>query len=327
MRILVTGSEGSLMQAVIPHLLEQGHEVIGVDNFFRYGVIERDRAYELRTGDLTDPAFATSCVAGRDAVIQAAARIFGVGGFHQYPADILSHDVTLHQNVLWAAQRAGIPKVAYISSSIVFERVESHPSSEEQVFEAPIPATDYGLSKLTGERLSMAFARQYGLKYVVWRPFNIITPYERAEREQGFSHVFADFIRMIVDERRNPITVLGDGEQVRCFTWIDDIAAAIAKWSFDPATDDEAFNLGNPEPTTMRELAQIIYEEAQAAGLLSVTDVPLAFTPTPIYSDDVKIRIPDIAKASARLGFAPTKRVRDSVRECLRVHNSRAADG
>ncbi len=322
MRILVTGSEGSLMQAVIPHLLAQGHEVVGVDNFFRYGMIERDRNYDLRTGDLADPAFADSCVQGTDAVIQAAARIFGVGGFHQFPADILSHDVTLHQNVLWAAQRAGLPKVAYISSSMVFERVETHPSSEDQVFEAPIPATDYGLSKLTGERLSMAFSQQYGLKYVVWRPFNIITPYERAEREQGVSHVFADFIRLIVDEKRNPIPVLGDGEQVRCFTWIDDVASTIARWSFDPVTDDEAFNLGNPEPTTMRELGQIIYEEAQAAGLLPASDAPLGFAPTPIYDDDVKIRIPDITKAANRLGFAPTKQVRDSVRECLEVHRS-----
>lgn len=314
------------MQAVIPHLLSQGHEVVGVDSFFRYGTIERDRDYQLRIGDLTDPAFADSCVEGSDAVIQAAARIFGVGGFHQYPADILSHDITLHQNILWSAQRAGIRKVAYISSSMVFERVASHPSSEEQVFEAPIPATDYGLSKLTGERLSMAFSRQYGLDYVVWRPFNIITPYERAESEQGISHVFADFIRMIVDERRNPITVLGDGNQVRCFTWIDDVASTIARWSFDPATDNEAFNIGNPEPVSMRELAKIIYEEAQAAGLLATTAEPLEFATTPIYADDVKIRIPDISKASDRLGFAPSKKVRDSVRECLAVHRDRIAE-
>ncbi len=320
MRLLVTGSEGSLMQAVIPHLQQQGHEVVGADNFFRYGVIDRTRDYELKVGDLTDPDFATECVQGTDGVIQAAARIFGVGGFHQYPADILSHDITLHQNVLWAAQRAGIEKVAYISSSMVFERVESHPSSEEQVFEAQIPATDYGLSKLTGERLSMAFAKQYGVKYVVWRPFNIITPFEKAETEQGISHVFADFIRMIVDEKRNPIPVLGDGEQVRCFTWIDDVAAAIARWSFDESTDNEAFNLGNPEPISMRALGQIIYEEAQEAGLLPKTDAPLGFTPSEIYGDDVKIRVPDITKASAKLGFAPTKLVRESVRECLAVH-------
>jgi nucleoside-diphosphate-sugar epimerase len=165
----------------------------------------------------------------------------------------------------------------------------------------------------------MAFQQQYGLPYVVWRPFNIITPHERSEGEQGTSHVFADFIRLIVTERRNPLPVLGDGQQVRCFTWIDDVASAIAKWSFEPITDGEAFNLGNPEPISMAELARIIYEEAQELQLIPATDEPLRLDPQPVYSDDVRVRIPDISKAQRVLGFAPTMGVRDSVRQCLKL--------
>ena len=105
MKILVTGSEGSLMQYVIPLLLKQGYEVVGVDNFARYGEIERERAYEFVRGDLTDPAFVDSIMAGIDGVIQAAALIYGVGGFHKYPADILSKDIVLHQNILWAMKK------------------------------------------------------------------------------------------------------------------------------------------------------------------------------------------------------------------------------
>jgi len=306
------------MQAVIPHLLASGHEVLGADNFSRYGTIERDRDYQLVVGDLIDRRFTRDLVRRVDAVVQGAARIYGVGGFHKYSADILSHDVTLHQNILWSAQETGIEKVAYVSSSMVFERVSNTPSTEEDVFEAQIPSTYYGLSKLTGERLSLAFARQYGLKYVIWRPFNIITPHEKStEGEQGISHVFDDFIRLIVHERRNPFPVLGDGPQVRCFTWIDDIAATVARFSFDAVTDNEIFNLGNPEPITMAQLAQIIYTEAQLLGLLPVTDVPLELTPQPIYGDDVKLRVPDVTKAEYKLGFAPTKTVRESVRACL----------
>lgn len=317
MKILVTGSEGSLMQAVIPHLLAAGHTVRGVDNFFRYGKIERARAYELVTGDLTDPAFAREVCKGCEGLIQAAARIFGVGGFHKYPADILAHDLTLHQNVLWGALDAGVRKAAYISSSMVYEKCDRHPSSEEDVFTARIPSTDYGLSKLTGERMSMAFGAQYKLPFVVWRPFNVITPHERAEPEQGISHVFADFIRLIVKERQNPVPILGDGEQVRCFTWIDDVASTIARFTFDSRTDGEAYNLGNPEPVTMKALAVAIYEEAQAQGLLPKSDAPLTFTHQPIYHDDVRIRIPDVRKAAAALGFAPSRTMRDSVRACL----------
>jgi nucleoside-diphosphate-sugar epimerase len=320
MKILVTGSEGSLMQAVIPHLLAQGHTVVGVDNFFRYGKSERKRDYELVEGDLADASFAKKVVKGQDGIIQAAARIFGVGGFHKYPADILAHDITLHRHILLAAQEEGIKKVCYISSSMVYERCERHPSAEEDVFQARIPSTDYGLSKLVGERLSMAFQQQYGMKYVVWRPFNIITPHERAESEQGISHVFADFIQRIVYEKKNPLPIIGDGQQVRCFTWIDDVAKTIAKYTFDPKTDNEAFNLGNPEPIKMVDLANIIYEESQAVGLLPKTDKPLGFQSIASYSDDVIIRIPDVSKAQKQLGWDPSVKVREAVKRCLKSH-------
>ena len=122
MRVLVTGSEGSLMQQVIPLLLQQGFDVLGVDSFTRYGVVERQRDYEFVQGDLVDPAFVRDSMEGVDGVIQGAALIYGVGGFHRYPADILSKDVVLHQNVLWEMQRRRIEKIAYVSSSMVYER-------------------------------------------------------------------------------------------------------------------------------------------------------------------------------------------------------------
>ena len=142
MKILVTGSEGSLMQFVIPHLIKNGHEVLGVDNFARYGVIERDREYEFIRGDLTDKEFVDQIMEGVDGVMQAAALIYGVGGFHKYPADIISKDVALWQNILWAMVKHNVKKIAYISSSMVYEKCDIHPSKEEYVMESLIPSTD-----------------------------------------------------------------------------------------------------------------------------------------------------------------------------------------
>lgn len=320
MKILVTGSEGSLMQAVIPYLISQGHEVRGVDNFVRYGPITRSRGYEFVEGDLVDREFCGRILQGVDGVIQAAARIYGVGGFHKYPADILAHDITLHQNILWAAKQNDISRVAYISSSMVLERCVRHPSTEEDAFEALIPSTDYGLSKLVGERLSMAFARQYGIEYTIWRPFNIITPYKAAESEQGISHVFADFIANIVDRRLNPLPIIGDGEQVRCFTWIEDVARGIALNSFAPAARNAIFHLGNPEPVSMRELAEIIYREAVQQGLMRAYAQGLTFKTTAAFEDDVRVRIPDVEKARVQLNWAPTVQLEEAVRRCLEVH-------
>ena len=110
MKVLIAGSEGSLMQSVIPHLLAAGHEIIGVDNFFRYGNIARNRDYEFLEGDLCDKQLVSKVAKGVDSIIQGAARIFGVGGFHKYPADILARDMELHQNLLWEAVRIGVTR-------------------------------------------------------------------------------------------------------------------------------------------------------------------------------------------------------------------------
>ena len=327
MKLLVTGSEGSLMQWTIPLLQAQGHQLTGVDNFARYGEQARAREqaqeqvrardYEFVRGDLTDPALCQRVMAGMDGVVQAAGLIYGVGGFHKYPADILARDVTLMQNILWAMQRHGVEHIAYLSSSMVYERSRRHPSKEEDVADMQIPATDYGLSKLVGERLVQAFARQYGLRYQIWRPFNIITPHEQGEHEQGLSHVFADYIKAIVLERRAVLPIIGDGEQVRCFTWIDDVAQAIARHSFTPAAHNEIFNLGNPEPVTMKQLARLIQQTAQELKLLPAAAPPLKFQTTRSYADDVQMRIPDINKARQLLGWQPTLRLAQSVRKCL----------
>ena len=306
-KILVTGSEGSLMQYVIPVLLKQGYHVIGVDNFARYGEIERKRNYDFIRGDLTDPKFVDSIMEGIDGVIQAAALIYGIGGFNKYPADILAKDIDLHKNILWAMKKHNIKKIEYISSSMVYERCNNHPSKEEDAFDSLIPSTDYGLSKLVGEKLCKAFARQYGINYVIWRPFNIITPYEVAEKEQGLSHVFADFIKNLLVEKKNPLPIFGDGEQIRCFTWIEDIADAIGKYSFIDKTNNETYNLGNPEPISMKDLARLIYQGKDELKFKTVKE----------YSDDVIIRIPDITKAINELDFKPTKKIKDSIKICI----------
>lgn len=317
MKILVTGSEGSLMQAVIPLLLSKGYEVKGIDSFVRYGKIERHRNYEFIVGDLTDKAFVEEITKDVDAVIQAAALIYGVGGFHKFPADILSKDVVLHQNILQSMLKNNVEKMVYISSSMVYERCLTHPSKEEDVDNSLIPLTDYGLSKLVGERLTKAFAKQYGTKYVIWRPFNIITPYEKGEGELGLSHVFADYIKNIVLEKKTVLPIIGDGEQVRCFTWIGDVARGIAEHSFSENAENNTFNLGNLEPIKMKDLANIIYETAQRFGMLEESANGLQFETTMSFKDDVRIRIPDVSKAKAVLGWEPTLKVAESVEQCL----------
>jgi nucleoside-diphosphate-sugar epimerase len=324
MRILVTGSEGSLMQAVIPLLLKKGHVVYGVDNLARYGerLGHAGTDYTFIKCDLTDKLNVDKLVeqVKPDYIIQAAATIYGVGGFNKYCGEMYK-DITLHDNVLRAAVAHGVKKVVYISSSMVYENCPQeigYPVPEDIVDKNPAPFTDYGLSKFVGERVSKAYLKQHGLKYTIWRPFNIITPYEKSESEEvGISHVFADYIKNIVIEKKKPLPILGSGFQIRCFTWIDEVAAAIADYSFLEKTDNQTYNLGNPEPISMRVLAEKIKDIASKEFML-LDDYFLLYETIGDYVNDVRIRIPSCEKAKNELGWEAKMKVDDSIRMCLK---------
>jgi|688.fasta_scaffold00075_4 UDP-glucose 4-epimerase len=324
MKILVTGSEGSLMQAVIPLLLKKKYVVYGVDNLARYGerLGHAGTDYTFIKCDLTDGISVNRLVeqVKPDYIIQAAATIYGVGGFNKYCGEMYK-DITLHDNVLRAAVAHNVKKVVYISSSMVYEncpQVIGEPVAEDIVEQYPAPSTDYGLSKFVGERVSRAYFKQHGLKYTIWRPFNIITPYEKSEDEEvGISHVFADYIKNIVIEKKKPLPIIGDGLQVRCFTWIDEVAQAIADYSFLEKTDNETYNLGNPEPISMRVLAEKIIDVAANEYQLFTPYYPLYET-VGEYENDVKVRIPNVDKAKEQLGWEAKMKVDDSVRMCLK---------
>ena len=316
MKILVTGSEGSLMQSVIPKLLNQGHEVVGVDNLYRHGKTSTiaNKKYPLLEIDLTDRSKTENLCKGFDCVFLAAAKIYGVGGFNHYCGDILADDIAIQGNVFQSCAKHNVNHVVYISSSMVYETCVqdmNQPVTEDMVEHCQMPKTDYGVSKLIGERMCNAFKKQYGINSTIWRPFNIITPNEIGMDQQGFSHVFADYIKNIIVEKKNPLPIIGDGEQIRCFTWIEDVANIIAKYSFKDSAFNEAFNLCNVEPITMKELAKKIHSYTDL-------DSELEFITTKTYKNDVRIRVPSVKKFSETFGNYNYQTVGESIDFCIK---------
>lgn len=317
MKILVTGSEGSLAQMVIPYLLNEGHEIVGVDNFIRYGTIERERKYVFMKGDLCDTSFIKIVFSENifDVVFHFAALVYGVIGFHKKPADIIADNNLATINLLKFGHER-IKKFIYLSSSMVYERCKSLPHKEDDTRDTQVMSTSYGLSKYIGERVVQSFHEQYGINYVIWRPFNIITPFEAPE-EEGFSHVFSDMIEKILVQKQSPVDILGDGGQIRCFTNIYDVAEAIARFSLDERAENEIFNIGNPEPLTIKELASKIVSIGKRYNLLP-QDYKLSFNHRPIYSDDVKKRIPDVSKIKRVFNWEARIKVDESLEMYVR---------
>jgi nucleoside-diphosphate-sugar epimerase len=317
MKILVTGSEGSLAQMVIPELLGSGHEIVGCDSFARYGRIERERPYDFVHADLSDSSQVDTLFEGHafDAIFHFAALVYGVVGFHSKPADIIADNNLMVMHLLKRGHER-CRRFVYLSSSMVYETSRSWPHREPDADAAPVMSTSYGLSKYVGERVVRAFHDQYGTEFTIWRPFNIITPFETPE-EEGFSHVFSDLVEKILARKLNPVPILGDGEQVRCFTNIRDVADAIGRFSLDDRARNEIFNIGNPEPVTVRELAAKIVGIGRALQLLP-EDWELDFDCRPTFSDDVRKRIPEVEKMRRVFGWRAKIEVDESLEQYIR---------
>lgn len=309
-RVLVTGSEGSLAQWIID-LWQHQYHITGIDNCQRHGAADRPRSYDFRQGDLRDRAWVDAVV--RDTkprwILHCAAQIYGVHGFHLWSADILANNLASTANICQSAVRHGVEKLAYVSSSMVYERVREFPLQEHSTNDSPMPYTAYGISKLIGERTVQEHGAQHGLDWVIWRPFNIVTPLEHSESEPGIAHVFADFIHKIVRERQPVLEMFGDGSQVRCFTWIDDIAKIMARCSWDSATTAGVYNIGSETPTRIRDLGEMIWQRSGRSGEFRVHALPQ-------YHDDVQTRIPNCDRARS-LGWQHTKTLEQLVDICL----------
>ncbi len=286
---------------------------MGVDNFSRHGKINKHRDYKFVAGDLCDKNWVDGVMSKFQPhyVLHCAAQIYGVKGFHKFSADIITNNLISTATIARSSVDHNVKKLAFISSSMVYENSTVFPLKEEFVQSIAMPNTGYGTSKLVGEKIIQEYHQQYGLNYVIWRPFNIVTPFERSDQEPGISHVFADFIQKIVIDQQPQIEIFGDGNQTRCFTWINDIAEIIVEKSFVTITDNEIYNLGSEVPTKVIDLAKKIFTRSGRTDLF----VP---TFTDIYHDDVKMRIPDCSKAKS-IGFANTMSV-DAMIDCCLDH-------
>lgn len=296
--LLVTGSEGNI-GAYVCASVRRLHPDLRVVRVTRSGA----HGPEVRYGDLSDPAFVRRLFSEEriDTVMHLAATRYSARGFREASYDLFANDLGTLLQVLGAS--TGVKKFVYASSALVYESAQP-PLVEDSPESAPPPRSSYGFAKLAGERAVRQFTEQYGVPHTIWRPFNVVSP---REPHDGDGHVFTDLYRRIFVERAPEIALHGGGTQVRCFTWVEDVADAMASFLPDARTDNETFNLGAVEPTSLSGLASLMLELGREKGALPDAYRPEIVAAESFAGTDTAVRIPSLAKAEERLGWrAPT---------------------
>ncbi|MBA3746923.1 MAG: NAD(P)-dependent oxidoreductase [Solirubrobacterales bacterium] len=304
-RVLVTGGAGTIGAAVVRRLLsDPSYEVRVSDQ--RPAPQWMREACEVHVGDLRLSEEALKATAGCTHVIHLAAIVGGIANFHRLPHTLTSVNSALYDAIIQAALDCEVERFTYVSSSMVFERATQYPTTEEHVWEVPIPRSAYGFSKLAGEVWCRAAHDEHGLPYTICRPFNAYGPGEMPEDEPGIAHAVPDLIRKVLSGQ-HPLQIFGTGEHTRTLTHIDDIADGVVVATSSPAGLHEDFNISASEEMTVAGIARVIWEVCGR----DPEQFELEHLPT--FAVDVVRRWPSVDKARTVLGWEAKIGVREGI--------------
>jgi nucleoside-diphosphate-sugar epimerase len=326
--VLVSGSSGFIGGYVVEELLGRDYEVIGVDNLSKYGPVRKSYdahpAYRFVEGDCRDRALLEQLLSGCDHFIAGAAMIGGISYFHTYAYDLLATNeriMAASVDAAIAAHRAGrLKKVTYLSSSMVFESTDHWPSVEGDERKVPPPLSSYGFQKLAVEYFARAAWDQYALPYTILRPFNCVGVGEgralgdvevlSGNVKLAMSHVVPDLVQKVL-LGQDPLHILGDGSQVRHYTYGGDLARGIVTAMEYDAAMNQDFNLSTATSTTVLDLAGLIWHKVRGPeeALRYVSDTP--------FEHDVAKRVPSVDRAKEVLGFEATTTLEEMLDEVI----------
>jgi nucleoside-diphosphate-sugar epimerase len=327
MKILVTGSSGFIAGYLVEELLEAGHNVVGLDNESKYGRVEHSYdthpRYRAVKGDAKDRAVVRELLGDCDHFVAGAAIIGGISLFHELAYDLLAENERItaaaFDAAIWAHRERRLRKITVVSSSMVYESAAVYPTPEGEQRRCPPPHSTYGFQKLATEYFAQGAHEQYGLPYTIVRPFNSVGIGERralCDKEimsgnvrLAMSHVVPDLVQKVL-KGQDPLHILGDGRQVRHYTYGGDLARGIRLAIESPAATNEDFNLSTDQSTTVLELAELIWRKIRGAD-------PFRYVSDKPYPYDVQKRVPAVEKARRVLGFEATTKLPEALDEII----------
>ena len=304
MRALVTGGGGFIGSHIAHRLVQAGHDVVVLDNFFtgsRANLVAIADGIRLVEGDVRDPAMVEECATGCEVVFHQAA-IVSVPYSVEHPQE--SHDVNIQGtiNVLQAARKARTRRVVFASSAAIYGEEPTLPKVETMRAE---PMSPYGIEKITGEHYLATWSKLFQVETVSLRYFNVFGP--RQDPRSPYSGVISIFVDRIIGGR--PITFFGDGTQCRDFVYVDNVVEANILAATRSGVSGRAYNVACGKRTTLVELASLIERAAERRVERSFSE-PRA--------GDIKESVADIARARTELGYMPAVDVEEGLKRLVR---------
>ena len=297
---LVTGGAGFIGSHLVHRLLRDGHAVRVLDDFStgaRANLAAIANDVQIEAGDIRDPAACARVMPGVEVV-------FHVAALPSVPRSIAdpwtSHDVNVNgtMRILEAMRAAGARRVVFSSSSSVYGDTPVLPKRESL---EPLPRSPYATSKLAGEQYVLAYARAGMLEGGALRYFNVFGP--RQSPDGAYAALIPKLLQAV--QTGASLTVHGDGEQSRDFTYVDNVVEANLLAAFTPGGNHCVANCGAGHRLTLNDLLALTER---------VTGQPVPRTYGPTRTGDVRDSLACTERASALLGYTPLVNVEEGLR-------------
>ena len=309
-RIVVTGAAGFIGSNLTDSLLEQGAEVVGIDNLFNGKMENLDEAFKydnfkFHKGDIRDLNFLLDVFKDVDIVYHEAA-FTSVPQSVKMPENCNDVNVNGILNVLNAARRLDVEKIIYASSSSVYGDTPTLPKREDM---RRLPISPYGVAKLACEAYMQVYNQVYGLNTISLRYFNVFGP---RQKDSNYSGVIAIWLGRIL--RNEDLIINGNGKNSRDFTYIKDVIQA----NLLAANNDvsgEIFNIGAGSPISLTELAKLILKIANKENL------KILYAET--RPGDILHSYADISKAKRVLKFEPKYNQEHGLKEYFKWYSNK----
>ena len=316
MRALITGGAGFIGSHLCEEQLGRGQQVLAFDNVSTGSLsniahLQGVPGFDYQQGTILDTDQLAAIISKVDIVYHLAAAV-GVKYVLDNPVTALETNTAGTENVLKLAQRLGNKKVIITSSSEVYGKSDKLPFQENDdtvIGPTSVRRWGYACSKALDEFLALAYHREKALPVVVLRLFNTVGP----RQTPGYGMVIPRLVTQALAGA--PMTVYGDGDQKRCFTYVRDVVKAIADIAQAPGAEGQVFNLGSNEEISINGLTEVVRQVLESSS--EIIHVPFM----EVYGEDfeeTRRRVPDMSKIRRYISYEPNTDLRFIIREIAR---------